>query len=297
VPRHKEGHPHLLPTHADHGGAHLGPEQQGRRRAGLVTLVVVGVVVLGSVGLAFALDRSGAKEDRTGRAAAGSTASATPRGSVSPSASGGASTASGSSASGSTSPSTGSSTTASSASGSASPSATSTAAQLTRCQAAWRGIGQVLQAAEPAMRQWQTHIAAMNQLVAGKITLAQANEFWNTTRAGAHRRYDQFAGQDRQLRRSDAEHGCPTPPATSATTTALTGCERAVAAAAATLAAARTTLARWSEHITDMDRLRSGMLNPTMAQQMWLSMWRQGEREVQVYLQRQKAAATLRCPS
>jgi hypothetical protein len=39
------------------------------------------------------------------------------------------------------------------------------------------------------------------------------------------------------------------------------------------------------------------MLNPTMAQQMWLSMWRQGEREVQVYLQRQKAAATLRCPS
>ena len=44
-----------------------------------------------------------------------------------------------------------------------------------------------------------------------------------------------------------------------------------------------------------MNRLRAGLLSPLMAQQMWLSNWRQGAAELRVYRQRERDSADVRC--
>ena len=156
-------------------------------------------------------------------------------------------------------------------------------AALAQCRAAWDAVQDVLDAAEPSLRQWEVHIAAMNQLVAGEITLAQASAFWERSRVDAQERYDAFAARDR----GEDTGRC----------TVSGACARAVSAAEDTRGAARTALSRWSHHIADMNRLRAGLLSPEMAQQMWLSNWRQGAAELRVYHQRAGASADLRCPA
>lgn len=164
---------------------------------------------------------------------------------------------------------------------------------VAQCRTAWNAVQEVLEAAQPSMQQWEVHIVAMNKLVAGKITLAQASAFWEQTRVDARRRYDAFASSDRRFDgrlcavAEDSRPGAET----------LTSCARAVAAADSTRDAARTTLARWSGHITAMNRMRNGTLSPTMAQHMWLSTWRAGAAELRVYHQRERASDAQECPA
>lgn len=56
----------------------------------------------------------------------------------------------------------------------------------------WRAQGEVLERAGRSLEQWRDHIGAMNQLVAGDITLAQTSQFWNSTRRGAASRIAAF---------------------------------------------------------------------------------------------------------
>jgi len=56
-------------------------------------------------------------------------------------------------------------------------------------------------------------------------------------------------------------------------------------------------MATWSHHLQNMERLRSGMLSPTMAQQMWLHTWRKGVQELQSYHRHLDKAKHLRCPA
>jgi hypothetical protein len=153
----------------------------------------------------------------------------------------------------------------------------------------------VLDAARPAMGQWEVHIRAMNQLVAGQITLAQATAFWNSTRVQAARRIQEFRAADR-LFRSTAGSLCSVatrPPPRSSSD--LRACIEAVVARAATVQAARTTMVTWSHHVRDMERLRMGMLSPAMAQTMWRQLWKRGDQELRTYRQDDATARGLRC--
>ena len=154
----------------------------------------------------------------------------------------------------------------------------------------------VLAAARPAMSQWKVHIAAMNQLVAGRITLAQATAFWDASRRQAARRIETFDAADR-LFRSAAGSLCPEaaapPPGSSS---ALRTCLDAVAAGDATVRDARTTMATWRDHVKDMEHLRMGMLSPAMAQQMWRRTWRKGDQELRTYRRHDAEARRLHCP-
>lgn len=153
----------------------------------------------------------------------------------------------------------------------------------------------VLDAARPAMRQWEVHIGAMNQLVAGKITLAQARAFWDSTRVQAARRVQAFEAADR-LFRSSTGSLCPeaaAPPRDA--TGALQGCLDAVVAGDATVKAARTTMVTWRGHVRDMEHLRMGMLSPKMAQQMWQQTWKQGNSELRTYRRDDARAERLSC--
>jgi len=254
VPKHRHGHAHVLPTHAEHGGAHLPAEGSGPDRAGrLLPLLAVGLAVALVIGVAAAVGTRGG----------GDSGAAKPDG-------GGAVSAS---------------------------LATSETRTLRQCRASWQALRHALVAAEPSMGQWERHVRVMNRLVAGEITLAQASRFWAQTRVAARQRYDAFAAQDRRMRRSGAGHGCAarTTQAADSTGPALTACRRAAAAEQATLATARTALARWRGHISAMEQLRSGTLSPTMAQQMWQTTWHRGAAELRAYHRREQQSSALSC--
>ena len=167
--------------------------------------------------------------------------------------------------------------------------------RLSRCVDAERTLSQALDAAGPALEQWQVHVAAMNQLVVGEITLQQATDFWNRTRVGAQHKVDGFRATMQDLRRGGVD--CAAPDLLAPDERDLRACARRVGAELAVLRAARTSVDTWSRHIEDMDMLRMGDLSPEEATRMWLSMWHQGVRDLEAYrAARQRAHAIDGCP-
>jgi hypothetical protein len=152
--------------------------------------------------------------------------------------------------------------------------------RLDRCAAASAALRGPLGTAGPALEQWAVHIGAMNQLVAGEITLQQASDFWNRTRLGAQRRVDRFAAAWAAARHRGIE--CPAP-VVAPPNPELRPCVEQVAAEIRRLEAARTSLRTWDEHIHHMDMLRLGELSPADATAMWISMWKRGDRDLQAY--------------
>jgi hypothetical protein len=155
------------------------------------------------------------------------------------------------------------------------------ASRVDRCISAAEALDGPLQAARPALRQWQVHVEAMNQLVVGEITLQQATDFWNRTRLGAQRRVEHFAESWTVLRRHGVD--CPSPSLMAPATPALRPCAQQVEAQIEVLEAARTSITTWRRHVRHMDMLRMGMLSPEKATEMWLAMWRRGVRELDTY--------------
>jgi hypothetical protein len=154
--------------------------------------------------------------------------------------------------------------------------------RMERCTSAAGALAAPIQAAAPAMDQWEVHIGAMNKLVVGAISLQQANAFWNQTRVGAQRRIARFRTAVRTLRGHDLS--CPSPSLVKRSEgAALRTCARQVDADLRTLDAARTAVNTWHLHVINMDQLRAGTLAPATATKMWLAMWQQGQHELDVY--------------
>ena len=149
-----------------------------------------------------------------------------------------------------------------------------------RCARSAQTLAGPVGAARPAMDQWSLHVGAMNQLVAGQITLDQANAFWNNTRIAAARHVNHFQRALDRARRAGVD--CPAPNTLGASP-ALRTCSNDVAADQEVVRTARTALTTWDRHVADMERLRAGDLSPTRATQMWLSMWQRGDREIDRY--------------
>jgi hypothetical protein len=153
---------------------------------------------------------------------------------------------------------------------------------LDRCTSAADRLAGSLARAKAALDQWAVHVGAMNQLVVGNITLAQAQAFWNRTRVGAHRRIAHFDSATRVLAQDGVD--CPDPAlAGTRWSPALRACTRHVAALADELDAARTAITTWAHHVRAMEMLRAGRLSPDRATAMWLSMWRRGTAELARY--------------
>jgi hypothetical protein len=175
-------------------------------------------------------------------------------------------------------------------------------AVLSSCHKVYDTQAPPLGAAATAMGQWQVHIAAMNQLVLGVISLQQANQFWNQTRDGAHANLHSFRVAAAPLRNPSAL--CPAPPsspasgtgtATSASTRKVVGCERAVAARSRVLRSAEVALGTWSMHVMHMEMLRNGQMTPQHAEALWLHSWHEGQEEVTRYHAALRAARGVGC--
>jgi hypothetical protein len=183
---------------------------------------------------------------------------------------------------------------------SSSPAASPTASSpddreaLEDCRNQWSLQHEVLTSAGPAMRQWAKHITAMNQLVSGRITLADAQAYWARTRVGAARNVHRFEAADEEVS-SSAGSPCMVASPPAGASAALAGCLDAVDAGSTALESARTTMATWHHHIRDMERLRTGKLSPAMAQQMWLRTWKQGDRELHTFRRDEARFEALAC--
>ena len=143
-------------------------------------------------------------------------------------------------------------------------------------------------AADTSLDQWRRHILAMNQLVAGQITLTQAQQYWNRTRLGAHRNVRTFKRLQRTL---DTLH-CPQAATASPR---LAPCHRAIQAYHDALEAAATTIDTWNMHIRDMDALRAGRITPQKATKMWIRSWHVGARQLRDYHRELTAAVPEKC--
>jgi hypothetical protein len=165
------------------------------------------------------------------------------------------------------------------------------------CRSRWQQQSQPLRAAQSSMHQWRVHIKAMNELVAGNISLAQATTFWNNTRKGAMHRIMRFEQAESRYR--------TTAPACSANalqqadgTTIPVGardCMRAAVAGDRVLAAAQTAITTWQHHVHDMEMLRKGNLSAAQATQMWQMNWHIGQRQLAEYTHASTHALYLRC--
>jgi hypothetical protein len=150
-----------------------------------------------------------------------------------------------------------------------------------RCSDAAAALEGPLDAARPALRQWDVHVEAMNQLVVGEITLQQATTFWNQTRVGAQRNVDRFQKAWTALERTGVD--CPAPGLLGPAPAAVSSCSRLVEAELGVARTARTSIDTWDTHVQHMDMLRMGVLSPEKATEMWLSMWRRGMRDLDAY--------------
>jgi len=179
--------------------------------------------------------------------------------------------------------------TPSSSTGSGPAAGTSSAAaaasrQLRACRTVWRAQSTTLHAADSSLEQWQVHVGAMNQLVAGKITLAQAKDFWSRTRVGAAARVARFeaaVGRYADLAPRCAGASAGSGPA--GTTRELTACRVGVRARDRAIDAGTVAVTTWKHHIMDMEMLRAGQITPQHALQMWMKNWRLGVRQLNTY--------------
>jgi hypothetical protein len=154
--------------------------------------------------------------------------------------------------------------------------------RLARCVDAASAIAGPLRAARASVDQWEVHVGAMNKLVLGQISLQQAGAFWAQTRIDAYQRIDHFEKAASRLRQRGVD--CPAPSLLpKSAPVAVRQCSRQVAADLQALKAAGTAIDTWHNHVHAMDMLRMGKLSPSMAEQMWLSMWQRGQQEIQAY--------------
>jgi hypothetical protein len=153
--------------------------------------------------------------------------------------------------------------------------------RMHRCRQADEDLTGILQAAAPAMDQWEVHIGAMNKLVVGAITLQQATDFWNQTRVGAQRNLEHFRAEEGDVPFAGVD--CPSPAALEEASTKLRACAERVARDRLALEAARTALGTWATHVRHMEMLRMGRMSAAQATRMWLASWRQGADELSAY--------------
>jgi hypothetical protein len=161
-----------------------------------------------------------------------------------------------------------------------------------RCEKVVAEQATPLLAAARSLGQWEIHVGAMNQLVAGAISLEEAQRYWEQTREGAERRLAAYDSAMEEWRQRGAR--CPRPENLRPRSRAAK-CIHAVEGRTRALRAAATSLKTWREHVHHMEMLRDGTMSPEEATRLWLASWRAGDRELQVYGQASREAASLSC--
>jgi hypothetical protein len=163
------------------------------------------------------------------------------------------------------------------------------------CRSRWQQQRLPLRAAQASIQQWRVHVRAMNQLVAGEISPAQATTFWNQTRKGAMHRIMQFEQASARYSHSAPTCDASAMQATVGLPTSSRDCVRAALAGDQVLSAAEKAIGTWQHHVHHMEMLRTGQLSAAQASRMWQMSWQAGRRELVEYGHATNQALYLRC--
>jgi len=161
-------------------------------------------------------------------------------------------------------------------------------ASVQSCRIQWAAQMTPLSTAETSVSQWQLHVDAMNQLVAGEITLGQAVAFWNQTKVDAVEKIRAFDVAWSSYRKRD--YAC-----LDAEDPALDRCQKAVQERETVLQLAFDAVDTWHHHVMDMRSLMAGKITPEDALARWKHFWRQGIAELNRYQDAVEASSTQRC--
>jgi len=165
-----------------------------------------------------------------------------------------------------------------------------------QCEARWHEQVAPIRAAETAIDQWRTHVMAMNDLVAGRISLSQATSFWNRTRIGAMHHIEQFQQAASRFQGTAADCAAHHALSMSGEDAAMGRCMHAIAVGDRLLAAADVAIRTWEHHVHHMEMLRRGEMTPAQATRMWISSWHAGNRQLHRYDVARRQALYVRCP-
>jgi hypothetical protein len=156
-----------------------------------------------------------------------------------------------------------------------------------------------LSTAAVSLAQWQKHIEAMNLLVAGKISLSVARDFWEQTRVAASENAAAFRTVDGPVRDRPATCSAVDPRWSQAATRgeldALTRCRAALPVRSTVLQLARDGVSQWEHHIHEMELMRAGKVTPAQAAAAWRKSWKAGDRKMRAYEAATREAAATRC--
>ena len=171
---------------------------------------------------------------------------------------------------------------------------------MATCRLAALRVAASMGAADVSLQQFDKHIDAMNLLVAGKISLAVATQFWDQTRVGAAQNAAEYRRTQDSTRDSrsqcqgldpDVAASLPFGPVNQ-----LNQCVTYVGRAATALTRADAAVTTWQHHIHDMEMLRMGDITPAQATAMWRKNWHTGQRQLAAFEAAQKQARTVHCP-
>ena len=143
------------------------------------------------------------------------------------------------------------------------------------CRAKW-GLQSAARAdAYRSLSQWDRHLKIMNDLQAGKLTLAQAKAAWPATTEKAAENIAAFRAADQALAaRKDA---CAVDAgATGAAAEAVRRCAASMRTVDGVLARARVAVAPWETHLKDQSHFKAGGMTPAAAEAAWRALWRKG---------------------
>jgi hypothetical protein len=170
---------------------------------------------------------------------------------------------------------------------------------MASCRLASLRVAASMGAADVSLAQFDKHIDAMNLLVAGKISLAVATQFWDETRVGATQNAAEFRTQGST---TDSRSQCEGLDADVAATlpygpvSQLNQCVTYVGRASTALARADAAVTTWQHHIHDMEMLRTGAITPAQATAMWRRNWHTGQRQLAAFEAARDQARGVRCP-
>lgn len=158
-----------------------------------------------------------------------------------------------------------------------------------------------LSSAAVSLSMWRKHVEAMNLLVSGKISLAVAKDFWESSRRGAMKTAAAFRAADLTYTAGPTSTCAPldkalAPAAGPGDVSALAACATTRSRGDAALATARTAVTTWEHHIRDMEALRDGRISPAQATAMWQMNWMRGNAQLTTYDDAVAAMGTVTCP-
>jgi len=143
------------------------------------------------------------------------------------------------------------------------------------CRAKWALQSAARADAYRSLSQWDRHLKIMNDLQAGKLTLAQAKAAWPATTEKAAENIVAFRAADKALGASKDTCAVDAS-ATGTEADAVRECATSLKTVDGVLARARTAIAPWETHLKDQSHYKAGGMTPAAAEAAWRALWKKG---------------------